>query len=38
MINRNDWVEDFQKNISDLIARSPAGDIERRGLSGSPST
>ena len=29
MINRNDWVEDFQKNISDLIARSPAGDIER---------
>lgn len=29
MINRNDWVEDFQKNISDLIARSPAADIER---------
>lgn len=29
MINRNEWVEDFQKNISDLIARSPAADIER---------
>ena len=29
MINRNEWVDDFQKNISDLIARSPAGDIER---------
>lgn len=29
MINRNDWVNDFQKNISDLIARSPAADIER---------
>lgn len=29
MINRNDWVDDFQKNISDLIARSPAADIER---------
>lgn len=29
MINRNDWVEDFQKNISELIARSPAADIER---------
>lgn len=29
MINRNDWVEDVQKNISDLIARSPAADIER---------
>lgn len=29
MINRNDWVEDFQKNISDLISRSPAADIER---------
>lgn len=29
MINRSDWVEDFQKNISELIARSPAADIER---------
>lgn len=29
MINRNDWVDEFQKNISDLIARSPAADIER---------
>ncbi|NLC35310.1 MAG: accessory factor UbiK family protein [Alcaligenaceae bacterium] len=29
MINRNEWVEDFQKNLSDLIARSPAADIER---------
>lgn len=29
MKNHNDWVEDFQKNISDLIARSPAADIER---------
>ena len=29
MINRNDWVDDFQKNISELISRSPAGDIER---------
>ncbi|HLT98712.1 MAG TPA: accessory factor UbiK family protein [Burkholderiaceae bacterium] len=29
MVNRNEWVEDFQKNISELIARSPAGDIER---------
>lgn len=29
MINRNDWLEDFQKNISELIAKSPAADIER---------
>lgn len=29
MINRNDWIDDFQKNISELIARSPAADIER---------
>ena len=29
MVNRNEWVEDFQKNISELIARSPAADIER---------
>ena len=29
MINRTDWIEDFQKNISELIAKSPAADIER---------
>jgi BMFP domain-containing protein YqiC len=29
MINRTDWMEDFQKNISELIAKSPAADIER---------
>jgi len=29
MINRTAWFEDLQKNISDLIARSPAADIER---------
>ena len=29
MINRTDWIEDFQKNMSDLIAKSPAADIER---------
>lgn len=29
MINRNDWIDGFQKNISDLIAKSPAADIER---------
>ncbi|MYN12026.1 accessory factor UbiK family protein [Pusillimonas sp. TS35] len=29
MINRNAWIEDFQKNVSDLIAKSPAADIER---------
>lgn len=29
MINRSDWVDDFQKNLSELIARSPAADIER---------
>ncbi|OZI32724.1 hypothetical protein CEG14_17620 [Bordetella genomosp. 1] len=23
------WMEEFQKNISDLIARSPAADLER---------
>jgi hypothetical protein len=28
MINRTDWMEDFQKNISELIAKSPAADIE----------
>lgn len=29
MAHRNDWFEDFQKNVSDLIAKSPAADIER---------
>ncbi len=29
MVNRTDWFEDVQKNISDLIAKSPAADIER---------
>jgi ubiquinone biosynthesis accessory factor UbiK len=29
MVNRTDWFEDFQKNMSDLIAKSPAADIER---------
>jgi BMFP domain-containing protein YqiC len=29
MINRADWFEDFQKNMSDLLAKSPAADIER---------
>ncbi|MBB5214343.1 accessory factor UbiK family protein [Parapusillimonas granuli] len=29
MIHRTDWMEDFQKNISELIAKSPAADIER---------
>ncbi|AWB33142.1 accessory factor UbiK family protein [Orrella marina] len=25
----NPWLEAFQKNVSDLIARSPAADVER---------
>ena len=29
MIQKNAWFEEFQKNVSDLIARSPAADIER---------
>jgi len=29
MVNRSDWFEDFQKNMSELIAKSPAADIER---------
>jgi BMFP domain-containing protein YqiC len=29
MMPRNDWFDDFQKNMSDLIAKSPAADIER---------
>lgn len=28
-MNRTQWIEDFQKNLSDLIARSPAADLER---------
>jgi BMFP domain-containing protein YqiC len=27
--NPMQWMEDIQKNISDLIARSPAADVER---------
>ena len=29
MINRSEWLEDLQKNVSELIAKSPAADIER---------
>lgn len=29
MMNRNSWMDDFQKNLSELIAKSPAADIER---------
>ncbi len=29
MNNRTQWMEDIQKNLSDLIARSPAADVER---------
>jgi len=32
-MNRNEWLEDLQKNISDLIARSPAADFERNARS-----
>jgi len=28
-MNRTQWMEDLQKNLSDLIARSPAADLER---------
>jgi BMFP domain-containing protein YqiC len=28
-MNRNAWMEDIQKNISDMIARSPAADVQR---------
>ena len=28
-MNRTQWLEDLQKNISELIARSPAADVER---------
>src|SRR5690625_790412 len=29
MTSRSQWFEEFQRNLSDLIAKSPAGDIER---------
>jgi len=29
MAHRSDFFEEFQKNISELIAKSPAADIER---------
>jgi len=29
MANRNEWFDDFQKNMAELIAKSPAADIER---------
>ena len=29
MIKPNDFFEEFQKNMSELIAKSPAADIER---------
>lgn len=29
MNKRNDWFEDFQRNVSEMIAKSPAADIER---------
>lgn len=29
MERHQNWLEDLQKNLSDLIARSPAADIER---------
>jgi BMFP domain-containing protein YqiC len=29
MVDRADWFGDFQKNVSELIAKSPAADIER---------
>ncbi|MFT0531650.1 accessory factor UbiK family protein [Castellaniella hirudinis] len=25
----NQWLDDFQKNVSDLLAKTPAADIER---------
>jgi len=27
--SRNAWFDDFQKNVSDLIAKSPMADVER---------
>ncbi|MCB5363348.1 accessory factor UbiK family protein [Pusillimonas sp. CC-YST705] len=29
MLNNKAWLDDVQRNISDLIAKSPAADIER---------
>ncbi|MDP4590415.1 MAG: accessory factor UbiK family protein [Burkholderiaceae bacterium] len=29
MLNNNPWLESIQKNVSELIAKSPAADIER---------
>lgn len=29
MVKPNAWFEEFQRNVSELIARSPAADIER---------
>src|SRR5690625_3705603 len=29
MNTRNDWFEDLQRNVSEMIRKSPAGDIER---------
>ncbi|WP_322994827.1 accessory factor UbiK family protein [Castellaniella sp.] len=29
MIAPNQWLDDFQKNMSDLLAKTPAADIER---------
>jgi BMFP domain-containing protein YqiC len=28
-MQKNPWFEEFQKNVGELIARSPAADIER---------
>lgn len=28
MPNRTDWMDEFQKNVSELIKKSPAADIE----------
>ena len=28
-MQKNPWFDEFQKNVADLIARSPAADIER---------
>lgn len=29
MMNRTDWFEELQKNVSEMIKNSPAADIER---------
>ena len=28
-MNRNSWLDEVQRNLSDLIARSPAADLQR---------